>query len=149
MYIVMFLLVIGISIIAMFPLKAFSQKIYNETGYNALKGLSKFLMILLGFLNIIFGVVVSVTIESKYYGLLALSVGILLVLYLGLIFVNKKAGIKYSILLSLLQGVSGTVFIILVFVKKSLLGGLVSGLFDILSVDESKYQPSNQNNTSL
>ena len=44
---ILIILVFVVGLIAMFPLKKLTQKVYNETGYNGVNGLPKFLTIFL------------------------------------------------------------------------------------------------------
>ncbi|WP_315080590.1 hypothetical protein [uncultured Clostridium sp.] len=134
---VLIILVFVVGFITMFPLKKLAQKIYNETGYNGVKGLPKFLTVLFGIVNIFLAVVISVAIEEQYYSLAMIVVAVFLLLIAVLTLVNKKAGLKDAILLSTLQTISGAIMIILLFAHHFLGGISSSGVLDILSIDES------------
>ncbi|SFA98755.1 hypothetical protein [Clostridium frigidicarnis] len=66
-----------------------------------------------------------------------------------LVLVNRKAGLKSSILLSLLQGVSGTIFIILLILEKVAGGVIISRVVETLSIDDSTHPYCNHSNSSL
>ncbi|WP_236895394.1 hypothetical protein [Clostridium beijerinckii] len=130
------ILVFLVGAITMFPLKKLAQKIYNDTGYNGLRGLPKFLTIFLGLVNIFLGIVLDVAIEGRYYDLAAIVGGIFILLIVLLTLVNKKAGLKSAILLAILQTISGAIMIILLFANRCFGGLLSSGIIDILSINE-------------
>lgn len=134
---ILIILVFVVGLITMFPLKKLSQKIYNETGYNGVKGLPKFLTILFGIVNIFLGVVIAVAIEGKNYDFAAITVVIFLLLIALLTLVNKKAGLKNAILLAILQTMSGAIMIILLFANHCFGGILSSGILNILSINEN------------
>ncbi|WP_315117410.1 hypothetical protein [uncultured Clostridium sp.] len=134
---ILIILVFVVGLITMFPLKKLAQKIYNETGYNGVKGLPKFLTVLFGIVNIFLAFVLSVAIEEQYYSLAMIVVAVFLLLIAILTLVNKKAGLKDAILLATLQTISGAIMIILLFVHRSFGGFSSSGFLDILSIDES------------
>lgn len=134
---ILIILVFVVGLIAMFPLKKLAQKIYNETGYNGIKGLPKFLTILFGIVNIFLGIVLDVAIEAKYYNFIAFTVAIFLLLIALLTLVNKKAGLKNAILLAILQTISGAIMIILLFVYRCFGGILTNNFLGILSINEN------------
>ena len=130
------ILVLVVGLIAMFPLKKLAQKIYNETGYNGVKGLPKFLTIFFGIINIFSALIFYVSIEEKDYKFAGITVAIVLLLMALLILVNKKAGLKNSILLAILQTISGAVLIVILFAHRCFGGFSTSGVLDILSINE-------------
>ncbi|NOW02433.1 hypothetical protein [Clostridium beijerinckii] len=130
------ILVFLVGAITMFPLKKLAQKIYNDTGYNGLRGLPKFLTIFFGLVNIFLGIVLDVAIEGRYYDLAAIVGALFLLLIALLTLVNKKAGLKNAILLAILQTISGAIMIILLFANRCFGGFLSSGIIDILSINE-------------
>lgn len=134
---ILIILVFVVGLIAMFPLKKLAQRIYNETGYNGVKGLPKFLTIFFGIVNIFLALVLDVAIESKYYGLGAITIAIFILLIALLTLANKKAGLKNAILLAILQTISGAIMIILLFANRCFGGLLSSGILNILSINEN------------
>ncbi|WP_297426672.1 hypothetical protein [Clostridium sp.] len=137
---ILIILVFVVGVITMFPLKKLAQKIYNETGYNGVKGLPKFLTILFGIINIFLAFVLDVSIEEKYYSFAAASVAMFLLLIGVLTLVSKKAGLKNAILLAILQTISGAIMVVLLFAHRCFGGLLSSSVIDILSINE---KPSN------
>ncbi|OOM06421.1 hypothetical protein [Clostridium saccharobutylicum] len=134
---ILIILVFIVGIITMFPLKKLAQKIYNETGYNGVRGLPKFLTILFGIVNIFLALVLSAAIEEHYYGFAGIAVAIFLFLIAILTLVNKKAGLKNATLLAILQTISGAIMVILLFANRCFGGILSSGIINILSINES------------
>jgi hypothetical protein len=134
---ILIILVFVVGLIAMFPLKKLAQKIYNETGYNGVRGLPKFLTIFFAIINIFLGFVLYVTIEEHIYNFAVISVAIMLSLIFILALVSKKAGLKNAILLAILQTISGVIMVILLLVHHFLGGISSSGFLDILSIEET------------
>jgi hypothetical protein len=134
---ILIILVFAVGVIAMFPLKKLAQKIYNETGYNGVRGLPKFLTIFFGIINIFLAFALSVAIEEHYYGLAMIVVAIFLLMIAVLTLVSKKAGLKNAILLATLQTISGAIMIILLFVYRCFGGMFSSNILNILSINEN------------
>jgi hypothetical protein len=134
---ILIILVFVIGFITMFPLKKLAQKVYDETGYNGVRGLAKFFTVLFGIVNIFLAMVIYVAIDKKYYNLIAITVGVFLLLIAILALVNKKAGLKNAVLLGILQSVSGVIMVVLLFVNRFLGGLLSTPIVDILSIDEN------------
>lgn len=133
---ILLILVFAVGFIAMFPLKKLAQKVYNDTGYNAVKGWTKFLTILFGLANIFLAFVLSVVIETHDYIFAIGIIGVLLLFILLLALVNKKAGLKRAILLAILQSISGSIMIFVLFIHHAFGGILSSNVLDILSINE-------------
>lgn len=134
---ILIILVFIVGFITMFPLKKMAQKVYDETGYNALGGLPKFLTIIFGLINIFLGLVLDVAIERKIYSFAIGTVAIFILLIALLTLVNKKAGLKSAIILAILQTISGAIMIVLLFANRCFGGILSSGVLNILSIDAS------------
>lgn len=132
---ILIIFVFLVSFITMFPLKKLAQKVYDETEYNALRGLPKFLTIIFGIVNIFLGFVLDVAIEGKYYSLTIIVVAIFLLLIALLILVNKEAGFKNAAFLAILQTISGAIMIVLLVANRCFGGILSSGIIDVLSID--------------
>lgn len=128
--------IIGFMII--FPLRKLAQKIYDETGYNGLNWLSKFLMIVFGIGNILLAIIFYDSVEKKYYGFLAGAIGIYVLFIIILILVNRKAGLKNALLLSILQDIAGVIMIFLFILNHCIMEGAFGNILKrILSIDQS------------
>lgn len=134
---ILIILVFVVGLIAMFPLKKLAQKIYNETGYNGVKGLPKFLTIFFAIINIFLGFAIYVAIDEHFYNFAVIGVAIMLLLIFILALISKKAGFKNAILLAILQTISGVIMVILLLLHQFLGGISTSGFLDILSIDET------------